>query len=151
MRQKKKYIKPEDCKTYDDHLKTKEWKDKREQILKRDGHRCTICKNDENLHVHHKAYACGLYAWQTPDEYLITVCNKCHLYIHSHTKIPWIRLPYLSTSKKGQIRKHKQKKNLPTSTRKERNERRINNMMSGLSKKDRELQKRYDQQKLRTA
>lgn len=43
--------------TYEDLLKTKQWKEKREEILKRDNYKCQYCgRNNCELHVHHKYY-----------------------------------------------------------------------------------------------
>jgi len=64
--------------TYKEQLKTKEWENKKKQILARDHHRCTICRSNINLDVHHLYYIPGLKAWEYEDEGLKTVCNLHH-------------------------------------------------------------------------
>ena len=39
---------------YEKQLKTKEWRAKREKILKRDGYKCAYCGSKSKLNVHHK-------------------------------------------------------------------------------------------------
>lgn len=58
------------------------WIEKRNEILKRDGHKCTHCGISDNLAVHHKCYQSGRMYWDYKDEYLETVCNSCHSKIH---------------------------------------------------------------------
>lgn len=73
---------------YVDQLKTKEWKDKRDIILFRDNHSCQVCNNKNRLQVHHKEYLPNRYAWEYEDDYLITLCNRCHLNLHKKNKAP---------------------------------------------------------------
>ncbi|SDZ92791.1 HNH endonuclease [Bizionia paragorgiae] len=40
------------------------------------------------LHVHHKFYQEGCYAWQYSDNALITLCWECHEELHAHASIP---------------------------------------------------------------
>ena len=72
---------------YEKQLKTKEWRAKREKILKRDGYKCAYCGSKSKLNVHHKYY--NLYpngkhvnAWDYPDYALITLCESCHKKVH---------------------------------------------------------------------
>lgn len=72
---------------YEKQLKTKEWRAKREKILKRDGYKCAYCGSKSKLNVHHKYY--NLYpngkhvnAWDYPDDALITLCESCHKKVH---------------------------------------------------------------------
>lgn len=65
--------------TYSEQLQTWEWYNKREEILKRDNHKCQRCSDPpEQLHVHHKYYEPNLMAWEYPNEALITLCLWCH-------------------------------------------------------------------------
>ncbi|MBE2264623.1 MAG: group II intron reverse transcriptase/maturase [Flavobacteriales bacterium] len=53
------------------------WRNVRDEVLERDGHRCTICGSQENLDVHHiKPKRKG---GQDVPENLETVCEKCHV------------------------------------------------------------------------
>ena len=38
---------------YKSYLESDEWKTKRESILIRDSYKCRVCKNNNNLEVHH--------------------------------------------------------------------------------------------------
>ena len=64
---------------YNKYLKSDYWQDIREQILKRDNYTCKLCNSENNLHVHHQSYE--FLGNENLDE-LITLCNKCHFYIH---------------------------------------------------------------------
>lgn len=64
--------------TYAEKLKDPRWQKKRLQIFERDQWKCTCCADTETtLNVHHKKYI-GENPWDTPEEFLITVCEKCH-------------------------------------------------------------------------
>jgi len=59
------------------------WQKKRLEILERDGWTCVACGDKSNtLHVHHVLY-CGK-PWNTPSEYLQTLCEKCHAALGNH-------------------------------------------------------------------
>jgi len=72
---------------YKDKLKTQEWYQRRNLILKRDNYKCTKCKSTSNLHVHHKAYVIGREPYEYTDEYLVTLCNICHKKEHKGKNI----------------------------------------------------------------
>jgi len=67
--------------TYAEKLKDPRWQKKRLKVFERDNWRCVYC-NDENLtlHIHHERYE-GNNPWDTPDEYLKTVCSPCHEFL----------------------------------------------------------------------
>ena len=78
--------------SYSDLLNTKEWRNKRLKIIKRDNCRCIYCGNRFHLHVHHKyysAYPNGVLVdpWNYPDDALITLCSYCHQRVHARKKI----------------------------------------------------------------
>lgn len=67
-------------KTYQEKLKDPRWQKKRLLILQRDNWMCQSCSaTDITLHVHHKAYKRGQEPWDYPDEWLLTLCEGCHL------------------------------------------------------------------------
>lgn len=68
--------------TYEEQLSDIRWLNKRDVILDRDNHECQICLSTELLHVHHKTYFSGRMAWEYADEFLITLCHKCHGLFH---------------------------------------------------------------------
>lgn len=54
-----------------------DWRNVRDEVLERDGYRCTDCGSRENIHVHHiKPRRKG--GKDTHDN-LITLCQKCHV------------------------------------------------------------------------
>jgi len=65
-------------------LKDSRWITVRNRINVRDGNRCTDCGDTYQLEVHHMAYI-GHYPWETPDEFLATICKKCHNRNPMHT------------------------------------------------------------------
>lgn len=66
---------------------TKEWRDKRTIIYRRDSYRCVKCsrrgQKGVRLNVHHLLYIKGAEVWEVPDFYLVTLCEKCHTEEHS--------------------------------------------------------------------
>ena len=65
---------------YAERLKDPRWQKKRLEILKRDNYKCTspVCGGGSSvLQVHHMKYTKGD-PWDTPDEFLITLCSDCH-------------------------------------------------------------------------
>ena len=77
-------------KTYKDQLKDKRWRELRKAILLRDGYRCTVCGDTQNLQVHHTYYYDNKFMppWNYPKESLITVCDKCHKEFHLYCEVP---------------------------------------------------------------
>ena len=66
-------------KLYDLYLQSKEWKQKRSEVLFRDGHCCQLCGDEENLRVHHLTYN------RVGNEALfdlVTLCSHCHANEH---------------------------------------------------------------------
>lgn len=98
------------------------WINKREKILKRDEHKCTSCSSKKILQVHHLKYKAKALPWQYSNSDLITLCSNCHYETHQTTKIKVYN------------------KTKTTKTRIER-------LMDTLSKRDKELQLRYNKHK----
>lgn len=78
--------------SYEDLLKCKEWREKRQKILNRDNNKCVYCGEVHNLQVHHKYYSkysngFRVYPWNYPDDALITLCDRCHKKVHNKKKI----------------------------------------------------------------
>lgn len=84
----------EDNNAYGALLFRREWKEKRERILQRDGYRCRICGSIANLQVHHKQYHFNkttnrkCLPWEYDDKYLVTLCESCHSRGHAKYEIP---------------------------------------------------------------
>lgn len=69
---------------YNKYLATPEWQKKATLIKRRDGNKCLLCGNTENLVVHHLCY--DYVDWEHPgcesDCYLVTLCRGCHRKFH---------------------------------------------------------------------
>lgn len=63
---------------YYKQLQDKRWINRRNQILKKGGYKCSKCGCKNNLQVHHKFYIKGKMAWEYKDKYLEVLCNECH-------------------------------------------------------------------------
>lgn len=81
--------------------KTVEWKEKSNEIQKRDGHQCQWCSRsyqdleDGNfLVVHHKYYLDGVDPWSYPEPAptYITLCHCCHKEYHKVFHAPTFTL-----------------------------------------------------------
>lgn len=72
--------------TYKEQLLTKEWKTKRLEIITRDGGCCTKCGIDKYLQVHHLYYNLSKFAWDYPNDALVTLCRGCHKAVHGKKK-----------------------------------------------------------------
>jgi 5-methylcytosine-specific restriction endonuclease McrA len=78
---------------YRQALLSPEWRTVKELILDRDNHTCQSCQSRGiPLEVHHKYYY-GRMPWDTPHEYLITLCEGCHETAHAGKKIESFRAP----------------------------------------------------------
>lgn len=76
---------------YGMQLKTDQWRDRREEIKRRDGYICQRCPSNHHerrLEVHHLYYRLGLAAWEYPDDALQTLCSVCHEKAHRTERIP---------------------------------------------------------------
>jgi hypothetical protein len=63
--------------SYAQKLEDHRWKQRRAEILARDGHACRACgSKSRTLQVHHKAYIGE--PWEAPDWALETLCRKHH-------------------------------------------------------------------------
>ena len=88
--------------TYQEKLKDPRWQKKRLEILERDEWLCQNCMDDERtLHVHHTRYSAGD-PWDCPDDYLITLCESCHMVEESDKNFDF----YSLVSDTGITRKH---------------------------------------------
>lgn len=64
---------------YSELLKDPRWQRKRLLVFERDNWTCQSCLDtNSTLHVHHTKYI-GEFPWDCPDDYLITLCEKCHM------------------------------------------------------------------------
>lgn len=63
-------------------LRDYRWKERRKEIMRREGFRCRRCGAKGRLNVHHRWYIYGRMPWQYPDRCLITLCEKCHRHVH---------------------------------------------------------------------
>lgn len=64
---------------YNDKLKDPRWQRRRLEILSRDNFTCQHCGDPKStLHVHHLIYLKFTDPWEYEDDYLITLCLRCH-------------------------------------------------------------------------
>lgn len=68
--------------TYKDFLKSGKWQQKRLEVMNRDGFKCVICGEVNDLTVHHLYYEPNKKPWEYDDEVLQTLCSNCHNKIH---------------------------------------------------------------------
>lgn len=71
---------------------SKEWRQVRKEVLKRDKKECQICKSLgkvtlDNLLVHHIYILEYYYSKRLDIDNLITVCHSCHELIHNRYKV----------------------------------------------------------------
>lgn len=70
------------------------WKAKRAEILERDGHKCVNCSRSDELEVHHRMYVYSvarrkfLNPWEYRNDFLLTLCRRCHQRGHKMYKVP---------------------------------------------------------------
>lgn len=79
--------------SYGSLLWDERWREKRQKIMDRDGHKCVICGSTDDLVVHHKQYHVTTEGkkyvpWNYDDKYLITVCKHCHQAGHRKYQVP---------------------------------------------------------------
>lgn len=83
---------------YTEMLLRPEWKQKRQEILARDGSACRNCGTREKLQVHHRQYhRCQrtghkLAPWCYDQRLLVTLCDSCHQQGHSMYRVPRITI-----------------------------------------------------------
>lgn len=79
-------------KMYQEYLLSKEWKEKRNQLLKIVWNKCEACESTEMLICHHGSYD---KVWYEPFHHLFILCDNCHNEYHS---TPEIGISILTTS-----------------------------------------------------
>ena len=72
--------------SYREQLQHSEWNRKRCEIWQRDGFKCVRCQSKTKVHVHHKEYQTGVFAWEYPNEKLESLCDECHTKEHGPKK-----------------------------------------------------------------
>jgi 5-methylcytosine-specific restriction endonuclease McrA len=66
---------------YETYLSSDKWKQKRKEVLSRDGDKCRMCGTTEHLEVHHLHYRdFGNENLNT----LLTLCTNCHEFVHTN-------------------------------------------------------------------
>lgn len=68
--------------SYDQYLRSPEWKELRQKRIQRDNYQCVICGSAKNLDVHHISYIHMGESGEIDD--LITLCRSCHQKIHEY-------------------------------------------------------------------
>ncbi len=84
--------------SYAEALFRPEWKLKRDEIIRRDGSKCVLCRATEPLQVHHRQYHFVVsenkfrLPWEYSSHLMITLCDSCHRRGHSKFKVPIINI-----------------------------------------------------------
>lgn len=65
----------------------RDWINKRNSIIERDGGKCIKCGSNSDLRVHHLKYSDNNVLWNVEDKYLETLCDTCHKKTHSLVSI----------------------------------------------------------------
>lgn len=114
-------MKNNDNTPYSVQLQNIKWKNKRAEILKRDGYKCRKCNCKSNLHIHHKIYVQGRMAWEYTNQFFITLCSDCHKkehdkkdlkdFVNTDKKIVKQSNPNRNKKKKGEKKNKKYKPN----------------------------------------
>ena len=63
---------------YHEQLIDKRWLNKRKQVFKFKGHKCSVCGSTINLQIHHLRYLKDKYAWEYKMKDLVVLCECCH-------------------------------------------------------------------------
>lgn len=64
---------------YDRYIRSKAWREKREQILAHYGHTCSLCGSHTDLQIHHLHYN-SVGTEQMAD--VAVCCKRCHFKLH---------------------------------------------------------------------
>ncbi|MCC8101447.1 MAG: HNH endonuclease [Clostridiales bacterium] len=69
---------------YEAYLKSKEWREKREQRLEIDNYECQAChtkgSKQNPLEIHHLNYMSLMH--EVPERDLVCLCRRCHRRLH---------------------------------------------------------------------
>lgn len=69
--------------TYSEQIQSPKWQKKRLEILNLRGFKCEECGNEEQqLHVHHRAYIKNRKAWEYDNDIYQVLCSNCHEKVH---------------------------------------------------------------------
>lgn len=78
--------------SYEELLRTDEWKEKRREILRQHHYRCDWCGYDKKLQAHHKYYLkypnnVRVCPWEYPDDAFMCLCDRCHKKYHQKYEV----------------------------------------------------------------
>lgn len=65
---------------YHIYLQSEEWKQKRNTVIEKAGHKCQVCNSAKELQVHHRTYE-RIFKEDLSD--LIVLCSSCHKKFHN--------------------------------------------------------------------
>jgi hypothetical protein len=80
---------------YQNYLKTKYWKNKRKEVLMKQGNKCRICGSGTNIQIHHRRYKLlngESVLGKEINAILLPICDDCHNLWHKlkgYKKIPF--------------------------------------------------------------
>lgn len=68
---------------YEKYLHSKQWKELRESVFKRDNYQCVLCGAKAN-HCHHLTYGAFVKFGESKRLECISLCKSCHEEVHGH-------------------------------------------------------------------
>lgn len=68
---------------YQQKLKDDRWVSYARNIKERNGNRCSVCKSEKHLNVHHSFYDAGREPWEYDNSEVMVLCNSCHREFHA--------------------------------------------------------------------
>ena len=72
---------PNFWKKYGEYLKTKQWRELRETVFKRDGYKCLLCGDKANT-CHHLSYGFFTKFGDSKRLECVSLCKQCHEKVH---------------------------------------------------------------------
>lgn len=69
---------------YNKYLKTKQWRELREKVFKRDNYKCLLCGEKANT-CHHLSYGMWIKFENSRRLECVSLCKKCHELVHQKT------------------------------------------------------------------
>lgn len=82
---------------YNQYLRSDHWKNKRKEVISKQGNKCRICGSVKELNIHHRRYYNygESLLYKEKNAFLLPLCNDCHFLwhkLHGFKHIPFPRL-----------------------------------------------------------
>ena len=92
---------------YKKYLQSEHWKNKRDEVIVKQGNKCRVCGSDKNINIHHRTYKHhGVsIVGKELNAYLLPLCEECHYLWHKYQGYKRIPFPSLRWKLKAGISK----------------------------------------------